>query len=356
MTNVISPKEDLALEKLSNPQTLLIALQKLRQSVMREGQEIFSQWRSLIHRPVFKSSALNLAYYLALRRHDLRTLQTALMPWGLSSLGRIEARVLPNLDAVIATLGAICGEDPAKLPPHPRLGAFFAGDRLLQQHTEDVFGETRRHRRVRIMVTLPTAAANDGEFVRDLLRRGCDCVRINCAHDSADIWAAMIANLRQAEMETGHHCKILMDLGGPKPRIEQIFAPDSNKQRLFVGDYLLITRTSPPTANPTCFQASCTIPQVLDQLQVGATVWIDDGRIGAGVESINSEGVLLTITHARPQGEKLRADKGINFPDTVLNLSPLTQKDLQDLDFIATHADIVGYSFVQTAAGSMSTL
>ncbi|MEH1909518.1 MAG: hypothetical protein V7L05_19070 [Nostoc sp.] len=53
-------------------------------------------------------SSLNLAYYLALRRHDLRLLQTALMPWGISSLGRIEARVLPNLDAVIATLAAIC--------------------------------------------------------------------------------------------------------------------------------------------------------------------------------------------------------------------------------------------------------
>ena len=46
---------------------------------------------------------------LALRRYDLRPLQTALMPWGLSSLGRIEGRVMPNLDAVIATLEVICG-------------------------------------------------------------------------------------------------------------------------------------------------------------------------------------------------------------------------------------------------------
>ena len=59
---------------------------------------------------------------------------------------------------------------------------------------------------------------------------------------------------------------------------------------------------------------------------------------------------MLKITNARDKGEKICADKGLNFPDTLLNLPPLTDKDKQDLDFIATHADIVGYSFVQEVA------
>lgn len=59
------------------------------------------------------------------------------MPWGLSSLGRIEGRVLPNLDAVIATLGAVCHQDSALLPQRPSLETFLAGDRLLSQHTEE---------------------------------------------------------------------------------------------------------------------------------------------------------------------------------------------------------------------------
>lgn len=50
-----------------------------------------------------------------------------------------------------------------------------------------------------------------------------------------------------------------------------------------------------------------------------------------------------------PKGEKLKTDKGINFPETTLALNSLTNKDLQDLDFVAQHRDIVGYSFVQTA-------
>ena len=60
--------------------------------------------------------------------------------------------------------------------------------------------------------------------------------------------------------------------------------------------------------------------------------------------------LLLQVTHASPKGVKLRPEKGLNFPNTILPLSPLTAKDLCDLDFVAIHADIIGYSFVQRAA------
>ncbi|MBW4586370.1 pyruvate kinase [Aetokthonos hydrillicola Thurmond2011] len=342
--------QSLDYNSLSDPQTLLNTLQDLRQVVIQQGDEIFNQWRSRIQREAFLSSSLNLAYYLALRRHDLRPLQTALMPWGLSSLGRIEGRVLPNLDAVIATLGLLCQADPSSLPSHPPLTAFFEGDHQLQQHTEDIFGKTLSHRRVRIMVTLPTQAASNYEFVRDLIQRGTDCVRINCAHDTTAEWSAMISHVRSAIAETQHPCQIFMDLGGPKPRTEFVLAPDLDKRRIFRGEQLLLVRDKPTTINPQYFQASCSIPEVLAQLQVGATVCIDDGHITARVESIIAEGVLLKITHAQIKGEKLLPDKGLNFPDTDLRLSALTDQDRQDLDFVATHADIVGYSFVQEAA------
>ncbi len=71
---------------LADPQVLLATLQVLRQTIEGEGQSTFEQWRSHIQRADFLASALNLAEYLALRRHDLRALQSALMPWGLSSL------------------------------------------------------------------------------------------------------------------------------------------------------------------------------------------------------------------------------------------------------------------------------
>src|ERR1035441_2091116 len=66
----------------------------------------------------FEASANNLAAYLALRQQDLRPLQDSLMVLGLSSLGRIESRVLPALHAVRASLAAIAGEKRGE-----RLGA-----------------------------------------------------------------------------------------------------------------------------------------------------------------------------------------------------------------------------------------
>ncbi len=85
-------------------------------------------------------------------------------------------------------------------------------------------------------------------------------------------------------------------------------------------------------------------------MQTGATVWIDDGKLKAKVEQVLPEGIELRVTKTGPKGFKLKPDKGLNFPDTVIELSPLTKKDYSDLNFIANHADIVGYSFVQEVA------
>jgi len=336
---------------LSDPDNLLTALQQLRQEVYQKGQEIFSQWRPLIRRKEFLISGLNLAYYLVLRQRDLRPLQMALMPWGLSSLGRSESRVLASLDAVISTLAAVCQGNTTSLPSRPPLRDFFRGDRILSHQVTAVFGKTPNQRQVRIMVTLPTEAATDGELVRDLVKRGMDCARINCSHDTPDAWEAMIGHLRQAEQETGNSCKVFMDLGGPKPRTGRAIAPDP-QARIFTGDKILLTRSQPLTPNPSLpsCQISCTLPEVIDQLQIGASVWIDDGHLGARVTERIPEGVILQVTQARPKGEKLRPDKGLNFPDTTLRLSPLTDKDLKDLDLIVNHADLIGYSFVQEAA------
>ena len=192
---------------LSSPQDLLSTLQQLRQTVESEGKATFDEWNPHIQRTAFIDSALNLAEYLALRRHDLRPLQAALMPWGLSSLGRIEGRVMPNLDAVIATLEIICGSKSDRHCQRQPIEFFFEGDsrserlrqRFLQQHTEELFGESSPHRRVRIMVTLDTDAATNYELVRSFIQRGANCMRINCAHDTPEIWQGAIENIRRAE-------------------------------------------------------------------------------------------------------------------------------------------------------------
>ncbi len=329
---------------LTSPQAALDALREMRNEIAEEAADLAGRWQSQISRRSFRLSSYNLAAYLALRRRDLRSLQEALTRFGLSSLGRSEARVLANLDAVIATLERIC--DAPEPHRYPKPSALKRGERLLDAETRAVFGTLNEARRVRIMVTFPSEAAHDYGFVRDLLARGMDVARINCAHDTPDDWAQMIGHVRRATADVKRPCRIHMDLGGPKPRTADL---SDDSLRLHIGDRLLLTRGKPqPDARFTA-QARCTLSEVIDQVQVGHSVWIDDGKIGALVEEKSPLGLHLLITHAREKGERLRAEKGLNFPDTEIILDPLTADDLAALDFVAAHADLIGYSFVQSA-------
>ena len=92
---------------------------------------------------------------------------------------------------------------------------------------------------------------------------------------------------------------------------------------------------------------ACTLPEIFEQAAVGERIWFDDGRIGGIIRGVHPEWLDIEITQARDSGEKLAGDKGINLPDSNLNLPALTDKDIDDLAVVAEIADMVGLSFVQ---------
>ncbi|WP_084201365.1 pyruvate kinase [Geobacter pickeringii] len=92
---------------------------------------------------------------------------------------------------------------------------------------------------------------------------------------------------------------------------------------------------------------ACTLPEVFDSIHPGERIWFDDGKIGGIVRTVTRDQVRVEITHARPQGEKLRGEKGINLPDTKLGLAAMTAQDEENLRFVVKHAHMVGMSFVQ---------
>jgi pyruvate kinase len=328
---------------------LLATLVALRRDVMAEGDKLFSRGRDLIQRVAYLESARNLACYLALRRRDLRPLQTALMRRGLSSLGRSESRVIPALDALITSLTAMLRVDDTDVPGYPSEESFFYGAEAITRQADAILGPGQHGRNTRIMVTLSTEAARAPSLLQVLVEHGVECVRINCAHDDQAVWEAMIANIRRAEQATGRteRVRVLMDLGGPKVRT--ILPKNSAKPRVIIGDTLLLTRDVHEQGDDAILRIGCTLEEVYDQLRVGARVWIDDGKIGTQITEISPTGALLRIVHTPPDGKKLRSDKGLNFPDTDLAVVPLMAKDRKDLDFVARRADMVGYSFVQSA-------
>jgi pyruvate kinase len=163
-------------------------------------------------------SARNLVHNLSLRRHDIRESQHDLGRLALSSLGRLESHVIATLDALLALLYRISGKDWPGRAIEETFDEFDSGSDLLEKHTIASLGEEPSGRNVRIMVTMPSEAANDPNLVHDFLNRGMNIMRIHCAHDSAEEWLRMVENLWAAQKEMGKPCKIAFDLAGPKLR------------------------------------------------------------------------------------------------------------------------------------------
>ena len=418
--------------------------------------------------PARRNSARNFLHYLSIRQHDIRGLQNELGALGLSSLGVLEAHAMASLNSVIGILEQLIGQNLDETPEPPV--DFRTGPLLLREHTLALLGPEPSNRLVRIMVTMPSEAASDPRLVEDLVMAGMDVMRINCAHDNPDVWAAMVENLRRAEQTVGRGCRIEADLAGPKLRTGPIrasgrvmrLAPkrdvfgrlvragrawltpadaaepapkeirftlkiagdlvgklaagdvigltDARSQehqlkissvvgasslaefertayieegtlvtatragapigegrivgvpevitpiRLTVGDFLVLTRAEEPGADAvrdadgqvvSTAQIHCTLKAAFDEAQPGQAVWFDDGKIGARVTENNGERLTVKITHTGPRGAKLWAEKGVNFPDTTLGMSALTDKDVTDLSVVARLVDMVALSFVR---------
>jgi pyruvate kinase len=474
----MTPQRTLALsERASHLQgsdlleSLVARLSEIRRSLI--DQEIEFRQRILATHSAYRKSVANLVHYLALRHHDVRTLQNELAAVGLSSLGRAESHTMWTIDAVLNALHHLAGRHRQRLFPTVDLG-FAEGRSMLAGNTEALLGPPPAHRTVRIMVTMSADAADDYAGVRELLSHGMNCMRINCAHDTPEIWGRMVRHLKRARRELGLRCRIFMDLAGPKlrtgpiepgpqvvswhprrdnfgrvteparicfvpdgstvvgqfidkdadavlpvpadwlaevkpgerielrdargkRRVSEIFAADGRcrwahcSQTAYVtstctlrranvsndaggdvqvgalphrdkpiilrrGDSLILTSEAIPgrpaeiDSNGRVLRPasiSCTLPEVLSQVRAGERIWFDDGKIGGVVRQTGPDALRIEITQAKPNGDKLLADKGINLPDTDIRLPALSARDLEDLKFVVRHADLVGMSFVR---------
>jgi pyruvate kinase len=195
-------------------QRLLEELDRLLDSVARAAPED-PDVLGVIH-PSHRLSACNLLHYLALRRHEIRPLQEELAERGVSSLGRAEAHVLAALSAVRVVLQHLSGASPR--PMRGYAPSFTEGRERLANFASRLLGPKPHSRSVRIMVTVSAEEAKRPSLIPSLLQSGMDCMRINCAHDSPEMWLDLVEQLDAAEKDVGRECRILMDLGGPKLR------------------------------------------------------------------------------------------------------------------------------------------
>ncbi len=137
---------------------------------------------------------------------------------------------------------------------------------------------------------------------------------------------------------------------GEFPRAEQFIT-------LYIGDFLRLHREAvsgePAEVNAdnkliSHAHISCTLGEIFDKVKEGEPIFFDDGKIEGVIRQVDQDEMIVEIVNARDRGSKLKTDKGINFPNSQLDISGLTTKDKQDLVFVAQNADTVNLSFVNS--------
>jgi pyruvate kinase len=139
-------------------------------------------------------------------------------------------------------------------------------------------------------------------------------------------------------------------------RVEDL-PPQPQPIRVKPGDTLILTAKA-QLGKPAVYDSNgklleapaigVTLPEIFSDARAGESIWFDDGKIGGIIRSASVDEIVVEVTTARRKGEKLWADKGINLPESKLNLPALTEEDIAHLPFIVGHADLVGYSFVRS--------
>lgn len=315
---------------------------------------------STIH-PTYRLSAKNLYRYLLLRSFDLRKYHDSLSDFGVSSLATSEGYVYSNLYNVVKNLKLIQGITVKEKSEIEIIG-YKKSKLFIKKNAQHLFKAVNKKHLIDIMVTLPNEAADDKTIIEKMVLSGMEIARINLSHGDSTIWSKMVEHIQEINRATDNEIIIYMDLSGPKLRTAPIEIHKKNgKTKQYIplqeGEHLLLTKRE-TKGKKSKFgknnvqlkkaEIGVLLPEIIDDVKIGDRIFFDDGMIESIVISKTDNDVELVIN--RCYKTKLASEKGINLPDTKLNLPALTERDIENLPFVCKNADIVGYSFVRTAA------
>lgn len=309
----------------------------------------------------YKLSAKNLCRYLILRSFDLRKYHDPLSDLGVSSLRTAEGYVFSNLYNAVKNLRLIQGLQFDDLPEEVEIVGYKKSKKRITKNANELFNKPQKKHFTEIMVTLPNEAADDEKIIKNMALQGMEVARINLSHGDIDIWTKMVNIIHKVKKEVQQEIKIYMDLSGPKIRTSEIkiLSKKGNVKnfiRVKEGEHIILTKRETFGKKSTFdkndqqltkAEIGVLLPQIIDDVKVGDRVLFDDGMIRSKVVSKTKDDIELLITNCYKT--KLSSNKGINLPNTKLNLPALTERDIELLPFVCENADIVGYSFVRTS-------
>jgi pyruvate kinase len=195
----------------------------------------------------------------------------------------------------------------------------------------------RRKRKAKIVATLGPSSSTP-ERIAELFRAGADVFRLNFSHGTHEDHRQRYDAVRAVEAQFGRPVGIMLDLQGPKFRIGTFAA---GPVTLAAGAAFRLDLSREPGDQR---RAPLPHPEVMAALEPGAELLLDDGKVRLRVETCGADFAETTVI----AGGRLSDRKGVNLPGVLLPLSPLTEKDRQDLAFgLDLGCDWVALSFVQ---------
>jgi len=198
----------------------------------------------------------------------------------------------------------------------------------------------RRNRRVKLVATVGPASSSP-QMLEKLFQAGVDVFRINMSHASHELARELQLRIRDLSAKHSYPIGILADLQGPKFRLG---AFQDERVKVESGSAFTFLRHE---TRGTSDQVYLPHPQIFEAVQPGHTLLLDDGKLRMKVSSCNDDKIVAEVL----VGGMLASRKGISLPDTLLPISPLTEKDREDLDFaLKMGVDWVALSFVQRGA------
>src|SRR5579862_5641719 len=195
-----------------------------------------------------------------------------------------------------------------------------------------------RQRKAKIVATVgPSSATHD--MLERLFLAGVDVFRMNFSHGERAEHIAVHRALRALERKHRRPIAVLQDLQGPKIRLGRI---PGGERRLATGDLVSFALWEASGEHHIPLPHA----EIFEAARAGHSLLVDDGRIRFRIEDVRGS----LITARALSGGTLRDRKGVNLPDSVLPISPITDKDRRDLELgLDLGVDWVAMSFVQSA-------
>ena len=194
--------------------------------------------------------------------------------------------------------------------------------------------------KTKIICTLGPAVDDDG-IMRELMLKGMNGARFNFSHGTHETHLAMLTRFKRVRQELGLPIPAILDTMGPEIRIGKFKHPPVSLKK---GDSFTLT-TDPVEGDES--RVSVSYKDLPLEVKPGRRILLDDGLIELLIMEIHASDIVCVVMG---DGE-LGSNKGVNIPESRLNLPSLTEKDISDLKFGIEHDfDFVAASFIRKAS------